>query len=79
MKTEQYNFSFSDDCGVCGEPHDMTWFDHDLDKFVCDECSNHLTFAAAALLGSVRVCEPYRPKMKKASHLNDFKKWMHEK
>ena len=53
MKTEQYNFSFSDDCGVCREPYDMTWFDHDLDKFVCDECSSHLAFAAAALLGSI--------------------------
>ena len=78
MKTEQYNFSFSDDCGVCREPYDMTWFDHDLDKFVCDECSSHLAFAAAALLGSGRVCEPYRPKSRKVSHLDDCKKWMHE-
>jgi recombinational DNA repair protein (RecF pathway) len=65
MKTEHYKFSFSDDCGVCGEQYDMTYFDHDLDKFVCDECSNQLAFAAAALLGVVEVSEPYRPKMRK--------------
>jgi len=66
MKTEQYGFSFSDDCGVCGSPREMRWFDHDLDKFVCDECTNDLAFATAALLGEVEVVEPYRPKMPKA-------------
>ena len=66
MKIERYGFSFSDDCGVCGNPHDMTCFDHDLDKFVCDECASDLAFAAAALLGEVKVVEPYRPKMRKA-------------
>jgi hypothetical protein len=66
MKTEQYGFSFSDDCGVCGSPRDMRWFDHDLHKFVCDECASDLAFAAASLLGEVEVVEPYRPKMRKA-------------
>ena len=66
MKTELYVFSFNDDCGVCGSPRDMRWFDHDLDKFVCDECTTDLAFAAAALLGEVEVVEPYRPKMRKA-------------
>ena len=66
MKTEQFGFSFSDDCGVCDNERDMRWFDHDLDKFVCDECASELAFAAAALLGEVAVIEPYRPKMRKA-------------
>ena len=66
MKIEQYGFSFSDDCGICGAPHVMTSFDHDLDKFVCDECASDSAFAEAALLGDVKVVEPYRPKMRKA-------------
>ena len=66
MKIEQYGFSFSDDCGVCGSLRDMTCFDHDLDKFVCDECASDSAFAEAALLGDVKVVEPYRPKMRKA-------------
>lgn len=43
----------------------MRCFDHDLDKFVCDECASDLGFAAAALLGEVKVVEPYRPNMRK--------------
>ena len=66
MKIEQFGFTFSDICGVCGEPHDMTCFDHDLDSFVCDECASDLTFATVALFGAVKVVEPHRPKMRKA-------------
>jgi hypothetical protein len=66
MQTEQYGFSFSDDCGVCADPHEMRCFDHDLAKFVCDECASALAFAAAVLLGEVKIAEPYRPKMRKA-------------
>jgi hypothetical protein len=64
-KIKQYGFTFSNDCGVCGNHHDMRCFDHDLDRFVCDECVSDLAFAATALLGEVQVVEPYRPKMRK--------------
>jgi hypothetical protein len=60
------DFSFSHDCGFCGNTHDMTCFDHDLDKFVCDEWASDPEFATAALLGTVEVVEPYRPKIRKA-------------
>jgi hypothetical protein len=50
MKIEQYGFRFSNDCGVCGNQHDMRSFDHDLDKFVCDECASDLAFRAQDII-----------------------------